>query len=92
MGSIARDPRQIRPPDRANKQGVAREHKPWITAATMIRHQQTDALRRVAGGVQYRHTGIAQFDRLTVVKSGESQRNIRRFIQTVMGSNKLCQR
>jgi hypothetical protein len=24
-------PGQIRPPDRANKQGAAREHKPWIT-------------------------------------------------------------
>src|SRR5882724_12824110 len=80
---LPRMPGQIGPSYSAHKQGVAREHKPWIAAATMISHHQTDTLRRVAWGMQYHGAGVAEFDRLAVVKPGECQRHIRRFMQII---------
>ena len=61
-------------------------------AATMIGHHQTDALRRVPWCVQHRRTGVAEFDHLAVVKPGERQCNIRRFMQTVLGADSSCER
>ena len=70
-GVLARAARQIRPSDGADEQRIARQHEPRLGSALQIGHQQTHALRRVAGRVDDFDARVSKLDLFTVANRCE---------------------
>ena len=64
-------PGQVRPPDRADEQGIAGDHEPGLFTATLVGNQQTDAVQGVARRVQHLDDDVAGLDHVVVVQRME---------------------
>ena len=75
-GILAGSTRKIGTPDSADEQCIPRQREPRVGTTFEVGDQQADTLRRVTRRVKHFHVGVAKFDLVAVMKSGERIRHV----------------